>query len=104
MSAPFMAGSLVTSTATFLDGNGNPADPSAVTLKYKQGAGATTTVTYQPNTPTSITRNSPGVYSTELDTTGWTGPDNQLWTVQWSGAGNVQAIAVSNWQVEPAAL
>src|SRR6185437_525699 len=102
MSTPvYMSGSLVTSTATFYNDEGAEADPTTVTLKYKQGSGATVTVTY-PSPP--IVRDAEGVYHAELDTTGWDGPDNLLWATQWSGTGNVQAIAVGYWQVSPLAL
>jgi hypothetical protein len=47
---------------------------------------------------------SAGVYQALLDTTGWAGPGDQLWAVQWSGTGLVQAIADSYWFVTPAAL
>lgn len=99
--ATYMSGSLITSTATFLDDTGALADPSTITLKYKAGSGATVTAVY-PAAP--VTRVSTGVYQAELDSTGWTGPDSQLWTVQWSGTGNVQAIGVGYWEINPPAL
>lgn len=101
MTTPYMSGSLITSTATYFDENGDAADPTVVTLKYKTGSGATITAVY-PSLP--VTRVSTGVYQAELDTTGFTGPAQQLWTVQWAGTGNVQAIAVSHFQVTPPAL
>lgn len=97
----YMSGSLVTSTATYANDAGTPTDPTVVTLKYKTGSGATTTVTY-PSAP--VVKVSTGVYSAEFDTSGWTGPDNQLWATQWSGTGTVQAIAADYWQVTPPAL
>jgi hypothetical protein len=101
VTTPYMSGSLVTSTATFLDDTGSPADPSTITLKYKTGTGDTVTAVY-PDSP--VTKVSTGVYQAELDTTGFDGPNLQLWTVEWIGTGSVQAIAVSTFQVSPAAL
>lgn len=101
MSSPYVSGSLITSTATFSNAAGTPADPSVVTLAYRKGYGTTVTVVY-PDPP--ITRTGTGVYQADLDTSGFTGPDNQLWTIQWSGSGNVQAINVSSWTVTPAPL
>jgi hypothetical protein len=96
-----MSGSLVRTSAAFADINGNPADPTTVTLKYKPGAGSTTTVTY-PSSP--VVKDSTGAYHADLDTTGWTGPDDLLYATEWTGTGNVQAIAADYWQVTPPAL
>lgn len=85
-----MAGSLITSTATFASTTtGNPADPTTVVVKVRQGA-TTTTYTY-PNA--FITKVSTGIYSCEIDTTGQAGPG----TVEWIGTGVVQAISASTW-------
>ena len=93
----WMAGSLVTSTATFVStATGLAADPTTVTLKYRSPAGLTT-VTY-PNA--FISRVSTGVYSAELDSTGLPG----AWTAEWIGTGAVQAIASSTWTITSAAL
>jgi hypothetical protein len=96
-----MAGSLVRTTATFASITGLAADPTTVTLKYKTGAGTTTTVTY-PSAP--IVRDSTGVYHADLDTTGWAGPDDLLYATEWTGTGTVQAIGAGYFQVTPAAL
>lgn len=101
MTTPWMSESLVTVTVTFLDDTGTPADPSVITLKYKAGTADTITAVY-PASP--VTKVSAGIYQAELDTTGFTGPGQQPWTVQWSGTGNVQAIAVATFTVVPAAL
>ncbi len=93
----YMSGSLVRSTATFTDDTGSPADPDAVTFKWKQGAGDT-------QTDSSPTKDGTGVYHHDLDTTGWAGPDNQPWTLQWSGTGAVQAIGTDSFDVSPPAL
>src|SRR5215472_6709212 len=98
---PWISGSLATSTATFLDDTGSPADPTTITLKYKVGSGSTTTVVY-PSAP--VTRASTGVYQAELDTSGFSGPGQQLWTIEWIGTGTVQAIGVSYFLVTPPAL
>lgn len=96
-----MSGSLVRSTATFANISGTITDPTTVTLKYRTAAGSTTTVVY-PSAP--IVKDSTGVYHADFDTTGFTGPDDQLWTTEWIGTGTVQAISVDYWQVVPAAL
>jgi hypothetical protein len=101
MTSPFISVSLVTVTATFLDDTGSPADPTTITLKYKAGTADTVTVVY-PDSP--LTRLSEGVYQAELDTTGFDGPGLQQWTVQFTGTGTVQAIAVATFPVIPAAL
>lgn len=92
----YMSGSLVRTTAKFTDASGTLTDPSTVTLKYKAGTGST-------QTPDS-TKDSTGVYHYDIDTTGWSGPGNQAYTVQWTGTGAVQAIAVDHFEVEAAAL
>lgn len=93
------AGSLVTSTATFVsEATGQPADPTTITVKYlPPGGGGVQTITY-PNA--LITRVSAGVYATELDTTGL--PGN--WTVEAIGTGAVQAIADSGFTIAQALL
>ena len=96
-----MSGSLVRTSAAFADITGTAADPSTVTLKYKTGAGSITTVTY-PSPP--IVRDSTGAYHADLDTTGWTGPDDLLYATEWAGTGAVQAIGSDYFQVTPAAL
>ena len=96
-----MSGSLVETVATFVNAVGGATDPTTITLKYRLGSGATTTVVY-PTTP--IIRVSAGLYSANLDSTGWAGPGNQLWTVEWIGTGTVQAINADFWQIEPPAL
>jgi hypothetical protein len=96
-----MSGSLVRSKAQFADITGTAADPGTVTLKYKTGAGSTTTVTY-PSSP--IVKDSTGNYHADFDTTGWAGPDNLLYAVEWTGTGAVQAIGADYWQVTAPAL
>lgn len=94
----WMAGSLVTSTATFVStATGQPADPTTITLKYVAPGGTVQSAVY-PNA--MITRVSTGVYSAELDSTGKAGP----WTVEWIGTGAVQAIAAASWMITSAVL
>lgn len=93
----WMAGSLVTSTATFVSAaTGLAADPTTVTLKYRSPAGLTTIV--YPDA--RITRVSTGAYSAELDSTGLPGS----WVAEWIGTGAVQAIAAACWTIGQAAL
>lgn len=93
-----MAGSLVTTTATFLSEAGTPADPTTVVLKYQLSRGGTvTTVTY-PNA--FITKVSTGVYKAEIDTTSQSGPP----VVEWIGTGTVQAIGDASWTLTAAPL
>ena len=94
----FMAGGLVTSTATFTaTSTGLATDPTTITLKYLPGSGSAVTIIYPD---ARITRVSTGVYSAELDTTGKTG----TWTADWTGTGAVQAIAADSWTVTAAPL
>lgn len=97
----YMSGSLVRSSAVFRDLAGDPTDPASVTLRYKTGAGSTTTAVY-PSSP--IAKDSTGAYHADFDTTGWAGPDDLLYITEWSGTGAVQAISTDYWQVTPPAL
>lgn len=94
----YISGTKVRSIATFLDFTGAPANTTA-TLKYRPGAGATQTIASG-----SISTSGTGIYYFDIDTTGWTGPDDLLYTCQWSGSGAVQAIGLDYFEVEPAAL
>lgn len=98
MNALGIAGSLVTSTATFVsEATGQPADPTTVVVKYLPPGGPVQTLTY-PNA--LVTRVSTGVYATELDTTGLPGD----WTVEVIGTGAVQAIDDVGFTIAQAAL
>lgn len=97
----YISGALVQSTANFTNLSGVLTDPTTITLKYRIGAGSTTTVVY-PAAP--IVRAAQGVYTANLDTTGWAGPGLQLWTIEWIGTGAVQAPGIDYWEVEPLAL
>jgi bacillopeptidase F (M6 metalloprotease family) len=96
-----MSGSLVRSSAAFTNAAGAATDPTSVVLKYRSGAGSTTTVTY-PSSP--VTKDSTGNYHADFDTTGWAGPDALLYVTEWTGTGTVQAIASDAWLVTPPAL
>jgi hypothetical protein len=98
MSTPsYMAGSLITSTATFVSTEtGENSDPTTVVVKVKQ-EGTTSSYTY-PNA--FITKVSTGVYSCEIDTTSNAGPG----TVEWIGTGAVQAINATSWFTTAAPL
>lgn len=97
----YMSGALVGSTATFVNASGAPTDPSTIVFKWKAGAGTVTTITYPD---ARITRVAQGVYTSNVDTTGWTGPGNILYTTEWIGTGNVQAPGADYWEVEPLAI
>jgi hypothetical protein len=97
----YMSGTLVGTTANFVNAAGALTDPTTITLKYRASPGTIVTVVY-PAAP--IVRLAQGVYTANLDTTGWTGPGNQLWTTEWIGTGNVQAPGVDYFEVEPLAL
>ena len=93
----YMAGSLITSTATFTSTEtGEPADPDTITVKIAQ-RGSLASYTYPDS---FITRSATGVYSCEIDTTGQSGPG----VVEWIGTGAVQAINAASWITCPAPL
>jgi len=93
----YIAGSLVRTIANFINSAGAAANPTNVTLKYRAGAGSVTTIPGPDNDGT-------GTYHWDIDTTGWDGPNNLLYTCQWTGTGAVQAIGIDYFEVEPPAL
>lgn len=97
----YVSGSLVRVTGSFFDVTGTAADPTTVTLKYKKDAGDVTTLTYAD---ADLTKDATGVYHVDLDTTGWAGPDTQLWTLEWIGTGTVIAIVSDAFKVTPPAI
>jgi hypothetical protein len=97
----YMSGTLVTTQAIFVNKAGVVADPDTITLKYKKDAGLVTVVTY-PTAP--VVKISTGIYAADLDTSGWNGPDNQLWTTEWIGTGAVQVPGVDRFEVEALAI
>jgi len=97
----YMSGSLVESLAAFVNAAGSPADPTTITFKFRPGSGAITTIVYPD---ARIVRDGTGAYHSNVDTTGWAGPGNLLYTTEWIGTGNVQAPGADYWEVEPLAL
>lgn len=95
----YMSGALVRETGRFFDVNGALADPTVITLKYRIGTGATQTLTGG-----SIIRDSVGVYYHDFDTTGYTGPGQVEYTLEWIGTGAVQAIVTDYFRVVPPTL
>ena len=101
----YVAGSLVTVTAAFVNETTNaPADPSVVTLKLGRKYTADSTSTYTSGSvsgPYTITKVSTGHYSSNIDTTGFT---QAQYTYEWSGTGAVQAIQAGVFAVTTAPL
>jgi hypothetical protein len=97
----YMSGSLVQSLATFLNASGIPTNPTVITFKWRAGAGVTNVAVY-PAAPVVLV--SAGIFYANIDTTGWAGPGNLLYTTEWVGTGTVQAIQSDYWQVEPPSL
>jgi hypothetical protein len=81
----YTSGSMVRSSAAFVNTAGVPTNPTTITFKYRAGAGSV-------NTIVGPTNDGPGAYHYDIDTTGWAGPDTQLVTCQWQGTGAVVAI------------
>ena len=81
----YISGTLVRSSAQFVNTSGAPANPTTTTFKYRPGAGSVTTVP-------SPTNDGAGAFHFDIDTTGWSGPDIQTYTCQWQGTGAVVAI------------
>jgi len=73
-------GTLVTVTATYVDDDGEPVDPTTVTLKVKSPAG--TSFTYVFNTNAEIQRASTGVYWGDV-----TASIAGRWSYRWEGTG-----------------
>jgi hypothetical protein len=94
----YYSGTLVQTTATFANALGVPTDPSTITLKYQIQGNVSVTLVFGSS---SIVRSGAGVYYYQFNTTGWTGPGNQLYTVEWIGTGTVQAPNVDYWEVQP---
>ena len=72
----------------FRDQNGSLADPTTITLSYREGtSGALVTAVY-PAAP--VIRDGAGLYHADLDTTG---SPEEPWEYAWQGTGAVQASA-----------
>ena len=80
----------------FRDQYGNLADPSTVTLNYREGPSAPIVTAVYPAGP--IIRDGTGLYHADLDTTG-TDP-SVTWTYEWTGTGNIQAAAANAFIVD----
>lgn len=114
---PYTAGALVRVATWYIDptsnllkdgykdANGNPADPTTVTLKWKTPDG----VTHSFNYPAAPIVKSPtqqgvtvGLYQADLDTTGLPGD----WWYEWlaPAADPVQSIQSAVFKVNPAPL
>ena len=94
----YVSGTFVRSIATFYDATGTQADPTSVIFSFRPGAGSVT----QDLAPTKI---GVGVYCSDMDTSGWPGPDNLLYTCQWEGTGAVAVVSEPDYfEVEAAAL
>lgn len=91
------AGDVASPVGGFRDADGNLADPTTVTLKYRPGVSASVVTVVYPAVP--ITRDDTGLYHADLDTTGFT---TDTWSYEWVGTGEVQAIADSAFQVQAA--
>jgi hypothetical protein len=92
----YTSGTLVTSSAQFVNTSGVPTNPTTATIKYRADAGTV-------QTPSPISDGN-GAYHYNIDTTGWTGPDIQTYTVQWQGTGAVVAIGDDYFGVKAPAL
>ena len=92
------AGTSVTTTVTFTNAAGAPADPSTISVKFSDGNGTTTVWTY----PTNITKSATGVYAATISTgTGTSGADPAgEWTVQWTGTGTCAAVQTDTFKVQ----
>jgi hypothetical protein len=97
----YISGSLVRTTATFVNISGANTDPSTVTLKIKQDAGTTNSYAYGSS---AVTKDTTGIYHYDIDTTGWTGNNDTLYTLEWIGTGTVQAISTDAFEVSKAPL
>jgi hypothetical protein len=94
----YYSGTLVQTTATFNNADGVPTDPSTITLKYQIQGTAAVTLVYGSS---EIERVSAGIYYYQFNTTGWAGPGNQLYTLEWIGTGTVQAPGVDSFEIQP---
>ncbi len=92
----YMSGTLVRSIAHFVNVQGADADPTTTTAKYRAGVGSI-------QTPAPV-HDGLGFFHVDIDTTGWAGPENLLYTCQWQGTGAVIAIGPDYFEVEPPAL
>jgi hypothetical protein len=94
----YVSGTRVRSIATFTNAAGAAADPDTTTFKVRAGSGATTT-------DAGPTRDALGVFHRDIDTAGWSGPGELLYTTEWIGTGAVAVVSEPDYfKVVPAAL
>jgi hypothetical protein len=93
----YISGTRIRSVAFFENIDGVPTSPSDVEFKYRAGAGETFT-DINPSNPVE------GEFYSDIDTSGWVGPDDILYTCQWKGTGLVEAVGLDYFEIEPPAL
>lgn len=79
----------------FTGPNGQPLDPTAVTLTVQDPTGVKTT--YSGG---QVTHDSTGVYHVDVDTTGKAG----TWSYEWKSTGTGQAAFFGTFVVDPSPL
>lgn len=77
-------GDLIRVTATFTDSDGTAADPTAVTVYYKDPGGNISELVY--GTDTDVVQDSTGVYHCDIDI-----DESGKWFYRFKGTGTVQA-------------
>ncbi len=90
------SGSIASPVGGFRDQNGILANPTTITLIYRQGPGAPIVTVVYPSAP--IVNISVGLYYADLDTTA-TNPTT-TWTYQWRGTGAIHAAAANAFIVD----
>lgn len=81
---------LATLTNTFTV-NGNPADPTTISLEVTDPTGTATTYTYALN---QVTKTATGVYTKDLAC-----PIAGTWTYEWTGTGTASDVNAGTWEV-----
>ena len=95
----YTSGSLVRTSAQFVNNAGVPTNPTVTTLKYRAGIDSVQTLTGG-----QLVNDGAGAFHFDIDTTGWTGPDILTYTCQWQGTGAVVGIGDDFFGVKPPAL
>lgn len=90
-------GDVLRLTVRFTDADGNPADPSTITLYHKTPGGVLTTRVY--GIDGAVARDGVGVYHYDLALSICGG-----WPVRWEGTGAVQAAVEGLIHVGPSAF
>jgi len=94
MTNEYDIGDLVRSSAPFTDEDGAAADPTTVTVKYRLGTGAITTLVYGEDG--ALVKDSTGNYHVDIEAT-----VKGILYVYWLGEGTVQAADSDFWVVKP---